>query len=102
MQPGPNDVIRIELTLFIFPGSLIRLTRDCSPALMRKTCEYITEHDRPIKVCFTTCKTSGCNVNGATSLVLLRDGTTSGVVVTLVALSIGAVMIKDVLQFGVD
>ncbi|WAQ96401.1 hypothetical protein MAR_029091 [Mya arenaria] len=44
--------------------TLVRITRDCSPSSLPETCETITKLDVQIKVCFNTCKYSGCNSSG--------------------------------------
>ncbi|XP_060554837.1 uncharacterized protein LOC132715784 [Ruditapes philippinarum] len=44
--------------------TLVRITRDCSPASMPESCEYITVHESQMKVCFKTCKFNGCNSSG--------------------------------------
>ncbi|XP_053385912.1 uncharacterized protein LOC128550614 [Mercenaria mercenaria] len=55
-------------------GTLVRITRDCSPASMPESCEFITQYGNIMKVCFRTCKTNGCNSSGeqVTSTATLR------------------------------
>ena len=49
---------------FSFTDTLVRVTRDCSPASVSESCEYITLHGDKMKVCFKTCKFNGCNSSG--------------------------------------